>query len=195
MNGLVECLVAPKKKLPTSNAPFDYRDMQDVGIRGFREHMVQGLKHGVVEFRRMPGEIKRERIYDSDNKHFHLSPKKFIPDPRYPDGIYYSFPAWFILLIGIPVFMMILKALGFVLPGFDLGKGGWYPGKAVVEGMTDLQRDLLGIGDVRALDVEQEAEVCRFYYDRGLTIDEVPGGPQRVFCRPYFEKWDKEQEV
>lgn len=166
---------------------------RNVATEGFREHMVAGLKHGLINFHYQPGKWKKQRIYDKDGKSWHMGPKKFIKNEHYPNGVYYSFPAWFVLLIGVPALAKLLGGLNIGgifdwIPG--IGEGAWYPGKHAVESLQEW-------GGVRQeTDIEITKEDRHEYYDwfisQGYT--DVPDAYRIYFNNDDYQKYRKKHD-
>lgn len=139
--------------------------LHEAAVKGFRQHMAEGLTSGLVTFRYQPGKEKSRRIKNESGSGYHMTKKEFIPNPHYPDGVMYSIPAWLGALGGGILLMRLLN-----IKGFNLGGSGWYPFKTLLdalgisEALEDYELTELGVGKkITQLDENEKLRLINAY--------------------------------
>lgn len=80
-------------------------------VTGLGQTVAGAFTHPTISFRYQPGKFKRIKKG---------GPKVFVPNVHFPEGVFYSFPAWLAALVGIPVLITAVGGLGKILSGIGL---------------------------------------------------------------------------
>lgn len=79
-------------------------------VTGIGQTIAGAFTHPIISFRTQPGRFVGSRKDPN---------RKFIPNPRFPDGVYWSFPAWFVAIAGMAVLVRAMGGMEKILEGLE----------------------------------------------------------------------------
>jgi len=87
-------------------------------VTGAGQMIAGAATYPMLHFVIQPGRWRYEKRKNDKGKYVR-GPRYFEPNPRFPEGVRFSIPSWFVLIVGLPVIIYAIGGIDKVLSGIE----------------------------------------------------------------------------